>query len=284
MRVGLLFDVHVTRGQRRDYDGDERARRGCAVLNDLGVDWTLVGGDLRSLASKTTDRVDWGGWHGDGDDQYYRRDFERAKRLFDAELDAPYRVVRGNHDRPLEAFREVFTPEEHPRYWATREGGVRHVFLDSSPSHGYHALYQTQNFVTAPQLSLLDRLFDRDATVPTFVYCHVPLTTFPTLESDWYQGRTGAYRYTLNHPAVQRRLARGETVLVNSGHYSQDRGRAARTVDGVTHVIARHFGKSDPSYDGDLRWLDIDPDAGVASVHYHDMRDGAEGEIARITW
>lgn len=284
MRIGLLFDLHVTQGQRRAYDGVERARRGFEILNEKGVDWTLLGGDLRSLASKTTERVSWGEWHGDRDDQYYRKDFRRVKRLLDTELDAPYRVIRGNHDRPLSVFQEVFPPERYPRYWATREGGVRHVFLDSSPNAGYHALYQTQNFVTAPQLSMLDRLFDEDDETPTFVYCHTPLTTFPTLESNWEQGRTGAYRYTLNYPAVQRRLERGQTVLVNSGHYSPDRGRAARTVGGVTHAISRHFGKSNPQYDGDLRWLDIDADAGRASVHYHDLRDGSEGEIGRIEW
>lgn len=284
MRIGLLFDLHVTRGQRREYDGVDRARRGFNVLNEKRVDWTLVGGDLRSLASKTTERVGWGSWHGDPEDQYYRKDFQRVKHLLETELDSPYRVVRGNHDRPLSAFRDVFPADEYPRYWSTREDGVRHVFLDPSPNAGYHAVYQTQNFVSAPQLSMLDRLFDEDSKTPTFVYCHVPLTTFPSIESNWMQGRTGAYRYTLNYPAVQRRLERGETVLVNSGHYSPDRGRAARTVNGVTHVLARHFGGSDPTHDGDLRVLDIDADAGVATVRYHDLRDGSEGEIARIEW
>lgn len=283
MRIGLLFDLHVTRGQRRAYDGAERASRGLAVLNEKDVDWTLVGGDLRSLASKTTERVGWGTWHGDADDQYYRTDFRRVERLLDEELDSPYRVIRGNHDRPLSVFQEVFDPEDHPRFWAAHEGGVRHVFLDTSPNAGYHALYQTQNFVSAPQLSMLDRLFDRDPEIPTFVYAHTPLTTFPSID-EWGHGRTGAYRYTLNYPAVQRRLERGETVLVNSGHYSQDRGRVTREVGGVTHVLARHFGKSDPDYNGDLRWLDIDADAGVAAVYYHDLRDGSEGEICRLEW
>ncbi|MFB6183552.1 MAG: metallophosphoesterase [Haloarculaceae archaeon] len=285
MRVGMVFDLHVTEGQRRPYDGFERAKRGLQILNDRNVDWTLVGGDLRSFASKNAERVGpWGEWAGDPDNPYFRRDFERVRRLLDDHLDSPYRVIRGNHDRPLSVFRETFPPEEFPRWDAVREGGVRFVFLDSSPSEGYHSLYQTQNFVTAPQLSMLDRLMDRDPTVPTFVFCHAPLAPFRSLDPDWETGRTAAYRFTLNYPAVQRRLERGDAVVVNCGHYSPDRGRATTRVNGVTHVIARHFGKSDPDYDGDVRWMDVDADGGEAVVRYYDLSTDETGVITRVEW
>lgn len=283
-RIGLLFDMHVTNGKRRDYDGVPRAERGIDVLNDRDVDWTLAGGDLRTLASNDPDRVEWRDWHGDPADEYYGSDYEVARALLDDRLDSPYRAIRGNHDRPLSVWEEHFPPAEHPRWGHWRADGVRYVLLDTNPHAGYHHLTQTQNYVSAPQLSMLDRLFDADGEVPTFVFSHAPLTKHHDLGGEWETGRTAAYRFVLNYPAVQRRLARGETVLANAGHYSQDHGREARVEHGVTYVMARHFGKSDPAYAGDVRWLDVDPDAGEAVVRYHDLSTGDEGVITRVEW
>ena len=287
--VGMLFDMHVMSdlhaepGERRDYDGVPRARRAVRRLNDLGVDWTVVGGDLRTLASRDPSRTDWGNWHGHADNEYYRDDYERAIDVLDG-LDAPYYPIRGNHDRPVSVWEEFFPPEAYPRWFFLEDGGARYVFLDSNPHEGYHHLTQTQNFVSAPQLSMLERLMDDDPEVPTFVFCHAPLAAHTDLHPEWASGRTGAYRITLNYPSVQRVLERGTTVLVNTGHYSQDHGREAKAVEGVEYVLARHFGGSDPDYAGDLRWMTVDTDEREATVHYRDMMREEEGVITTATW
>ncbi|WP_137285429.1 metallophosphoesterase family protein [Halorussus salinisoli] len=287
--IGLLFDLHVMSDthaecERREYDGVSRARRACEKLNEVGVDWTVVGGDLRTLASHYPERTDWGGWHDDPDNKYYRKDFRRAKALLDDELDGEYHPIRGNHDRPLSVWKEFFPPEEYPQWFHFREDGARYVFLDSNPHQGFHHLTQTQNFVTAPQLSMLERLMDGDPDVPTFVFCHAPLAKHTELHPDWETGYTSAYRFTLNYPSVQHLLERGNTVFVNSGHYSSDHGRETTEVNGVKYVIARHLGGSNPSYAGDVRWMTVDTDEREATVTYYDLATDEEGTLAEANW
>lgn len=284
-RVGLLYDPHIVANpDRRAHDGVAVVERAMAKLNEVGVDWTVIGGDLRSFVSRDPEKVDWGGWDGDSEDYYYRSDFERAKSLFDEHLDTYY-VIRGNNDRPLGVFREVFPRDEYPLYFHFEDDAARYVFLDSNPSQGYHHLQETQSYVSSPQLSMLESLMDDDSEIPTFAFVHAPLAKHTELMADWETGIGPAYRLTLNHPSVQRVLERGNTVFVNSGHYYPDEGRGSIRIEGVEYVLARHLVHSpEPDYAGDVRWLDVDTDAGTASVHYYDVGADEEGVISHRTW
>lgn len=93
---------------------------------------------FRPTSSHSPGRTDWGGWHGDPDNKYYRKDFRRTKALLDDELDGEYHLIRGNHDRPLSVWQEFFPPNEYPPWFHFREDGARYVFLDSNPHQGYH--------------------------------------------------------------------------------------------------------------------------------------------------
>lgn len=281
--IGLLYDMHIQVHQRRQYDGIPRARRAIGKLNDVDVDWTVVGGDLRTLTSRDPDRADWGRWHDEPDNPYYRRDFAAAKELLEVDLDSPYYAIRGNHDRPLAAWREYFPAHDHPRYFTFEDDGARFIFLDSNPHEGYHHLTQTQNFVTAPQLSMLERLMDDDPEIPTFVFSHALLAKHTNLEPDWATGWPAAYYLTLNYLSVQHLLERGNTIFVNTGHYSRHE-RDVETVEGIDYVIGRHLGGSDPDYAGDVRWMTVDADAGRAAVHYCDLQTDEEGTLVEARW
>lgn len=287
--VGMIFDPHIVHGGRRDHDGVAVARRGIEKLNEVGVDWTLLGGDLRSfVAPAEADRdgiVDWGGWDGDPENKYYRKDYPKAKALFDDELESEYQVIRGNNDRPVDVFREHFPADEHPPWFHVTEDEVRYVFLDSNPDPGYHLFEERQNFVSAPQLSMLDRLMDEDPEIPTFVFCHAPLAKHPEFGPDWDVGKESAYYVTTNLPSVQSRLERGNTVIVNTGHYFRGEGRGAVTVNGIEYVNARHLVQgSDPDYGGDVRWMRVDPAAQEATVRYYDVGASETGELVTATW
>lgn len=284
-RIGLLYDPHIIADpDRRPHDGVDVVKRAMTKLAEVNVDWTVIGGDLRSLVSRDPTKVDWGRWDGNPDDYYYRSDFERAKALFDEYL-GEYYVIRGNNDRPLGVFREVFPADEYPQYFHMTRDGARYVFLDSNPSQGYHHLQDTQNFVSSPQLSMLERLMDDDPTVPTFVFVHAPVAKHTEITEDWETAMGPGYRLTLNHLSVQRVLERGNTVFVNSGHYYPDNGRGAKTVQGVEYVLARHLVHSpDPAYAGDVRWLDVDTEENTASVHYYDVGADEDGVITQRSW
>lgn len=282
--IGLVFDPHVVADDRRSTDGVAVVRAAVEKLNDVGVDWTVIGGDCRPMTTPVAGHTDWGGWHGDPENYYYRAGFERAKELFDT-LDSDYHVIRGNNDRPLSVFRETFPEEEHPRWGWFEEDGARYVFLDSNPHQGYHQLTECQNFVSSPQLSMLERLMDRDPETPTFVFCHAPLAKHTELHDDWETRFTGGYYVTANHLSVQHVLERGTTVLVNSGHVHPDFGRGSKRIGGVEYVLARHLVHNpDPEYAGDVRWMTVDTDARRSAVHYYDVGADEEGTITEATW
>lgn len=286
--VGLLYDPHIVAGGRDGYDGVPTVEAAIDRLNDVPVDWTVVGGDLRHLLGAANEhndgRTDWGGWHGDPDNYFYRRDFGKAKRLFDERLDGDYVVARGNNDRPLDVYRESFPADSFPQWGWFVEDGARYVVLDTNPHPGYHALRDQQNFVSAPQISMLERLMDDDPEIPTFVFLHAPVAKHDGID-DWETGHTAAYKLTLNYPTVQRVLARGNTVFVNSGHYWPDNGRSVEQIDGVRYVLARHLVHNrDPDYGGDVRWLRVDTDRNVATIEYHDVGAGTDGRLARAEW
>lgn len=287
--IGLLYDMHVVAGDRDEYDGVPTVERAIDKLNDVGIDWTVVGGDIRHLLAPANEHndgiTDWGNWHGDPDNYYYRDDFERAKVLLDDRLDCEYVVARGNNDRPVDVYREFFPAEEFPLWGWFEDDGVRYVVLDSNPHQAHHSLTETQNFVSAPQLSMLERLVDRDPSIPTFVFVHAPLAKHTELTDNWETGHNAAYFLTLNHRSVQAILERGNTVLVNSGHYHPDDGRGCRFVNGVGYVVARHLVHNlDPGYGGDVRWMDVDPEARSATVDYYDLGADEEGTIVRTEW
>lgn len=286
--IGMIYDPHLVEGNRDGYDGVPTVETAIDKLNDVDVDWTVIGGDLRHLLAASSeynfDRTDWGGWHGEEDNYFYRRDFALAKSTFDDRLDGEYFVARGNNDRPLGVYREYFPEAEFPQWCWFVEDGARYVILDTNPHQGYHSLRDQQNFVSAPQISMLERLMDEDSEIPTFVFLHAPVAKHDGIDS-WDTGRNAAYYLTLNYPTVQRVLSRGNTVFVNSGHYWPDNGRNVREVDGVKYVIARHLVHNrDPDYGGDIRWMDVDADQGVAEIKYYDVGGDEEGTLATADW
>ena len=288
--IGLLFDPHVADGADPHiapgaHDGTGVVNAAIDKLQEVGVDWTVVGGDLRHLISPIHGDTDWGGWHGETNNEYYHQDWALAKELFEERLEEYY-PIRGNLDRPLSLYREYFPAEEYPLWYWFEDDGARYVFLDTNPHEGYHTLTEAQNFVSAPQLSMLERLMDEDPEVPTFVFAHAPLAKHhDVIDDDLGTGHAGVYFYTLNYLSVQRVLERGNTVFVNSGHVYDDFGRGSRNVNGVEYVLARHLVKNkNPEYGGDVRWMTVDPDARTAAVHYYDVGADEEGTISRTSW
>lgn len=280
--IGLLYDPHMGTG-RYPHEETDVVARAVDKLNDVGVDWTVVGGDLR-LLSPWEDETDWGGWDGDPDDAFYRSELEKAKRLLDNSLESEYYLIRGNNDRPIDVFREVFPEDEYPLWYWFEDDGARYVFLDSNPHEGYHVLTEIQNFVSAPQISMLERLMDDDPEVPTFVFVHAPLAKHTEIDDDW-ETRENPYFVTLNYPVVQSVLERGNTVLVNSGHYWYDHGRGSKVVEGVEYVLARHLVHLDEEgYAGDIRWMEVDTTNRTAEVFYYDVGTDEEGTITAVTW
>lgn len=290
--IGLLYDTHVIAGDRQETDGVEVTMAAIEKLNEVGVDWTVMGGDMRTLTPPFFEQNDWGRWHGDPDNYYYREDFEKIKGILDGELDSEYFVIRGNNERPLDVYREFFPEEEYPLWYWFVDEGARYVFLDSNPHGGYHGFMDTQNFVSAPQIAMLERLMDDDPEIPTFVFCHVPLAKHTEIRNDWASTTFGsegqsaaAYFITLNYPTVQRVLERGNTVFVNTGHYYKDHGRGSKVVEGVEYVLARHLVHlSEPDYAGDVRWMTVDIEDRSAEVNYYDVGRGEEGTLTETTW
>lgn len=286
--IGMIYDPHIVEGDRDGYDGVPTVEAAIDKLNEVGVDWTVLGGDLRHLLAASSefnfDRTDWGGWHGDPDNYFYHRDFGKAKAMFDDRLDGDYFVVRGNNDRPLDVYREYFPADEFPQWFWFTEDGARYVGLDTNPHLGYHSLRDQQNFVSAPQISMLERLMDEDPGVPTFVFLHAPVAKHEGIDA-WDTGRNAAYYLTLNYPTVQRVLERGNTVFVNSGHYWPDTGRNVEEINGVRYVIARHLVHNrDSDYGGDVRWMRVDADDRVAEISYYDVGADEEGTLASTEW
>lgn len=281
--IGLLYDLHLGSG-RYDHEDERVQHAAIDKLNDIGVDWTLVGGDLR-LLSPWEEETEWGEWHGDPEDAYYHGEFGRAKELLDTRLESAYHVIRGNNERPLWAFRKHFPADDYPLWYHFEDDGARYVFLDTNPHDGYHPLTEIQNSVTAPQLSMLEQLMDEDSAIPTFVFSHAPLCRHTELDDDW-ETRSKPYFYVLNARAVQRVLERGNTIFVNSGHYYYDHGRGSRVIGGVEYVLARHLShmSEEADYGGDVRWLSVDTEHREAAVHYYDIGAGKEGTITQTTW
>lgn len=281
--IGLLYDLHVGIG-RYEHEDEHVQRAAIDKLNDVGVDWTLAGGDLR-LLSPWEEQTEWGEWHGDSDDAFYHSEFGRAKELLDERLESEYYVIRGNNERPMSAYRKHFPAEEFPLWFHFEEDGARYVFLDSNPHEGYHPLTEIQNFITAPQISMLERLMDEDPDIPTFVFTHAPLCKHTELDENW-EIRSKPYFFVLNYQTVQRVLARGNTVFVNSGHYYYDHGRGSKVENGVEFVLARHLShmSSESDYGGDVRWMNVDTDTNYAEVRYYDVGADEEGVLTETTW
>lgn len=281
--IGLLYDLHVGIG-RYEHEDERVQRAAIDKLNEVGVDWTLAGGDLR-LLSPWEEETEWGEWHGDPDDAFYHSEFGRAKELLDDRLESDYYVIRGNNERPMSAYRRHFPAEEFPLWFQFEDDGARYVFLDSNPHEGYHPLNEIQNFVTAPQLSMLERLMDEDSEIPTFVFCHAPLCKHTELDDDWETG-SKPYFFVLNYQTVQSVLARGNTVFVNSGHYYYDHGRGSKVENGVEFVLARHLShmSEESDYGGDVRWLNVDTENDRAEVRYYDVGADEEGLLTETTW
>jgi hypothetical protein len=285
--IGLLFDPHIVAGDRREHDGVDVVERAIDKLNAVGVDWTLVGGDFRSFnpPQPSTDNVGWWGSWDDQSNYYWREDFRKAKALFDDRLEGHYYAIRGNNDRPLEVYREFFPRDEFPRWFWFEEDGARYVFLDSDPDAGYHILDERQNFVSAPQVSMLERLMDEDAEIPTFVFCHTPLTKHRRIADGWDVGKGSGYRVALNYQSVQHVLERGNTVVVNTGHYYRGEDRDCKTVEGIEYVNGRHLVHgSDPDYGGDVRWMTVDSAAREAEVSYYDVGADETGTLTTASW
>lgn len=281
--IGLLYDLHVGVG-RYEHEDESVQRAAVDKLNSVGVDWTLVGGDLR-LLSPWEEETQWGEWHGDPEDAFYHSEFERAKRLLDDRLESDYYVIRGNNERPMSAYRKHFPESVFPQWFHFEDDGARYVFLDTNPHEGYHPLTEIQNFVTTPQVSMLERLMDDDPEIPTFVFSHAPLCKHTELDGNW-ETRSKPYFFVLNYKTVQRVLARGNTVMVNSGHYYYDHGRGSKVENGIEFVLARHLShmSSESDYGGDVRWMNVDADARHVEVRYYDVGADEVGVLTERTW
>lgn len=281
--IGLLYDLHVGIG-RYEYEDESVQRAAIDKLNEVGVDWTLAGGDLR-LLSPWEEQTRWGEWHGNPDDAFYHSEFGRAKELLDNRLDSEYFVIRGNNERPMSAYRKHFPADEFPPWFYFTDDGARYVFLDTNPLDGYHPLGEIQNFVTAPQLSMLERLMDEDPEIPTFVFVHAPLCKHTELDDNW-ESNSKPYFFVLNGKAVRSILERGNTVLVNSGHYYYDHGRGSRQINGVEYVLARHLShmSEESDYGGDVRWMTVNSQEQTATVYYYDVGSDDAGELTTAEW
>lgn len=268
---------------RYPHEEDDVVQRAISKLNEKDVDWTVVGGDLR-LLSPWEDETDWGGWDGDPDNYFYREEFGKSKAFIEEHLDSEYYIIRGNNERPLSVYREYFPEEEHPLWFWFEDDGARYVFLDSNPHDGYHVLTEIQNFVSSPQIAMLERLMDDDPEIPTFVFVHAPLAKHTEIDDNW-ETKKNPYFFTLNYQIVQSVLERGNTVFVNSGHYWPDDGRGSKEVNGVEYILARHLVHLDEEgYAGDVRWMNVDTDNRTAEVNYYDVSEDQEGTITTASW
>ncbi len=293
-KLGLLFDTHVTDG-RRSEDGVSQTKTAIDQLNSVGVDHTLHGGDLRPLGSvSSSSSVDWHNWDG-GDNPFYESDFGVIKDLMENRLNSDYYVIRGNHDRPEQLFREYFPSGQYSpsddngrtdSYWGVETvNGVRYVYLDSNIGAGEHVLNQTENFVSSQQLSMLDRLADADSSIPTFVFIHCPIETHSGLSYDWNTQKAMMYELVLNRASVRSRLERMNTKIVHYGHVWEDGGRDATKKNGIVYSIGRHLvHNSDSSYAGDVRWLEVDESAGSADLKYYDVGADSQGTLTSVTF
>lgn len=280
--IGLLYDPHMGTG-RYPHEEDEVVLKAIDKLNEVDVDWTVIGGDMR-LLSPWEDETDWGDWDGNPDDYFYRSEFEKAKALIEEHLESDYYLIRGNNERPLSVYREVFPEEEYPLWFWFEDDDARYVFLDSNPHDGYHVLTEIQNFVSSPQISMLERLMDDDPDIPTFVFVHAPLAKHTEIDDNW-ETKENPYFFTLNYPVVQNVLERGNTVFVNSGHYWYDHGRGSKVVNGVEYILTRHLVHLDEEgYAGDVRWMNVNTDDRTAEIKYYDVDADEEGTLTRTTW
>lgn len=285
--IGLIYDTHVT-DNRKTYDGVPTTEAAIDKLNSVGVDWTVHGGDLRPLASTSATAMDWGGWDG-ADNPYYESDFAVIKDLMENRLNSDYYVVRGNHDRPVTVCQDYFPSEEYSpsddhgnteTYWGVEdEADARFVYLDSCPLPGYHVADQGQNFVSSPQLSMVERLMDADPSKPTFVFVHAPLKSV-----EGSGGKVDTYDTCLNYPSVREALERGTVPIVHSGHlYTQRRDEI--TVNGIQYTYAEHLVDStDSTAEGDVRWLEVDTTANTAQVNYYNIETATEGSFTQVSW
>ncbi|AHG00914.1 hypothetical protein HALLA_12080 [Halostagnicola larsenii XH-48] len=284
VKIGLLADTHIA-DSRRTENGVSKSNDAVSRLNSENVDWNVHLGDIRPLGPTTSD-INWGNWA--TDNKYYKSDFEVAQNQVLSNLNGDLRIIaRGNHDRPLDIYREYFPRDEYPRYGSFEEDGVRHVWLDTHPYQGHHELHQVGAMVSPDQISFLHRLMDDDPDIPTFVYAHAPLAAFDYGDlsaEDWYTDYR-EYFYCSNAPHVQNVLERGNVVMVNNGHLFNDEGRGSTTVNGVEYVLSRHLvHNSDTNYTGDVRWLDIDTTNNEATCYYYDVGADSSGTITTATW
>ncbi|HEU5033791.1 MAG TPA: metallophosphoesterase family protein [Mycobacteriales bacterium] len=101
-------------------------------------------------------------------------DMHGAKRWLDGfgPYGASYRVVRGNHDRPVgpdDELRDVFFPHGGPTYFSFDHKGLHIVGLDTVDASGNGA-------IPARQFDWLEHDLHAHAHRPTFVFGHHPVT------------------------------------------------------------------------------------------------------------
>lgn len=121
--------------------------------------------------------------------------------------------------------------------------------------------------------------------IPTFVFCHTSLTKHRGISDGWDVGKGSAYGVPLNYPSVQHVLERGNTVIVNTGHYYGGEGCSLNPVEGIEYATGRHFVHgAEPEYGGDVRLFFVDSEARTAEVRYYDVDDDEEGTLVTPNW
>ena len=294
--IGLLYDTHVTYGTRKAGDGQAQMDAAIDKINEQAPDWTVHGGDIRPLSPMTSpNEVDWGGWDGDDDNVFYHKDFNEAKTRLENRLNSEYRVCRGNHDRPYHVLQDYFPSDRHsPNAESAEDGdpagyygseivnGVRYVYLDSNGTMGYSAQDQIEAWVSANQLSMLDRLADDDSNIPTFVFLHNPLVQHGN-DYNYKSGKAYNYELIYNRTSVRSRLEKMNTQLVHSGHVFSQQDADSTTVNGIEYTIGDHLYRYG-STPGDVRWLTVDESAKSATLSYYDFETGTKSDLTTVSW
>lgn len=279
VRFGVLADPHV------DIRGENGWRMGAisvlalektvAAMNDAGLDFVLVPGDLL---------LD-GEWE----------NLEVAKKLLDG-LIPPYYIISGNHDyRPADAgrlrkgFSYLTTPEfidvfkTHgyrpggSRYWSHQlPSGLRLIGLDGclpEVTRGWGG------FLDHDQFQWLKEQLDR-SDEPIIIMVHHCLQHWGN-DASTIAGRWNSLE---NSPQIRRLLSdyRGKIVMVISGH--RHIGLRNSVIDGVAYFVAPSINSYPMRYSlfelvpGNIKWTT--PDLRVSKEFHKEALDG----LLRTPW
>ena len=148
---------------------------------------------------------------------------------------------------------------------------------------GYAAQDQLEAWITANQLSMLDRLADDDPDIPTFVFLHNPFVMHEN-GYNFASEKANIYELIYNRSAVRARLERMNTQLVHSGHVYQQQDVNSTTMNGIEYTIGDHFYRYGDTNLGDVRWLNVDESAQSATLSYYDFGAGAQSDLTTVTW